>query len=813
MPTSNVRWGDDDSDDEDDMMIQLNASVEEEGEEEDVQNDNYLAWGSVGEMQTAYDSTSAQSNEYRSLADHNNILSRYIHEHDTGILIQSGYLGTSKYIIPLHVPCMVVGHTHKRIAVHDSGTTKLAQTVLVSCLMNESKHLTRLSGLKRIEAILNLADKSMSINDLAPPGFTVSVTIVQDDVQTSSPVVLGYSGTAAEYGPMDLSVDHERCIYRVQTGCPSTRYRNPAGLGATMLCNSVVLMHPDVNQYLIGTSHRIPSSEQKGFLCMCSGSPSAALKGLVRYAVSGSVCRVYSMGVNRCMKEMISYIRNLDCDCRSVRPRVIWRIAGLDTEICEWCCRGLVSLIHKMSNSDNPHCLTFHEGTLGPQRLITLSFCTGALMRLDTQLEWVDSKSQSTGFHDFQMVCSPIVGLVPYIERINPIRAALLNVYMAQTICTPCCRYHPNMVLIPKYSEGLIGSPLEYLRGTMYEDHQVPGLNLMCAFVNTQFTYEDGMVMSRSAAKRFEYECRVSVHMDPIGNRVPSIGTIIEPHSVPWWQNHFRGIVHSINPAPQGMVRVIVVANCWPVNGDKFTTLHGQKGVVTILDDNKMPCIKGRPVDIVIGSSSVVKRQTLSQMIEAAMNMHCVDHMEQGRTYGYDEIERDFGMQRSPREPVIDAALRHYTSSISVDGIYPIRQIKTTRYNFVSHQDQVRVNYGIIRVMQSSYLASFRVSATASVTGPNRINPDTSSSRGGSRSLGEMEVMQMLANGLSYTLSEFSIRSDTRIVEVCMSCRCMTVMCSCASDSHTVDRMYIPNRLYRFALHAYIAYQLKVTLS
>lgn len=54
------------------------------------------------------------------------------------------------------------------------------------------------------------------------------------------------------------------------------------------------------------------------------------------------------------------------------------------------------------------------------------------------------------------------------------------------------------------------------------------------------------------------------------------------------------------------------------VNGDKMTTLHGQKDIITIPDDRLMPCIQGRHAEIVIPSASILKRGTSSQVIEAA---------------------------------------------------------------------------------------------------------------------------------------------------------------------------------------------------
>jgi hypothetical protein len=207
-------------------------------------------------------------------------------------------------------------------------------------------------------------------------------------------------------------------------------------------------------------------------------------------------------------------------------------------------------------------------------------------------------------------------------------RVSLLNTYVAQAICSPACKYHAGMILIPQYSDRLIATDCPAILGDAISQYHIPGLNLFCIFMNMEETYEDGMVLSRTAANRFKYISNISMYLHASRDDIPTIHSTILPHSVPWWQNHFDGVVSSIEGIGNGKVKLVVVFHCLPVNGDKFTTLHGQKGVVTILDDYRMPSINGKTADIVIASSSIIKRQTTSQLLEAASNMHCVTHME-----------------------------------------------------------------------------------------------------------------------------------------------------------------------------------------
>jgi DNA-directed RNA polymerase beta subunit len=95
-----------------------------------------------------------------------------------------------------------------------------------------------------------------------------------------------------------------------------------------------------------------------------------------------------------------------------------------------------------------------------------------------------------------------------------------------------------------------------------------------------------------------------------------------------WWQNHFGVMVSQIDTIPSGGLRIFALHERSPVNGDKFTASHGQRGAVTVLDDCFMPSTNGGTADIVTGSSSAIRRQTASQLLEAACGQCCVENME-----------------------------------------------------------------------------------------------------------------------------------------------------------------------------------------
>jgi hypothetical protein len=149
----------------------------------------------------------------------------------------------------------------------------------------------------------------------------------------------------------------------------------------------------------------------------------------------------------------------------------------------------------------------------------------------------------------------------------------------------PNCRYDSSRVLVPLYRSRplMVLGDREVSDGS--EEYTIPGLNLFTVFMNNDLTYEDGIAMSLSAANKFQYLC---VKQVPIRNGpdVPVKGTKVSPMSKSWWQVPFEGTVVSSKFVSRDLTRLSVSFVGSPVNGDKFTTFHGQKGVVTIVTDD-----------------------------------------------------------------------------------------------------------------------------------------------------------------------------------------------------------------------------------
>jgi hypothetical protein len=71
---------------------------------------------------------------------------------------------------------------------------------------------------------------------------------------------------------------------------------------------------------------------------------------------------------------------------------------------------------------------------------------------------------------------------------------------------------------------------------------------------------------------------------------------------------------------------------------------------VTVLNDWEMPSVKGKSTEMVIGSSAIFKRGTVSQVIEAACGMYCYKKGIEACTMSGNEVLEHFTSEYS-RKP------------------------------------------------------------------------------------------------------------------------------------------------------------------
>ena len=75
-----------------------------------------------------------------------------------------------------------------------------------------------------------------------------------------------------------------------------------------------------------------------------------------------------------------------------------------------------------------------------------------------------------------------------------------------------------------------------------------------------------------------------------------------------------------------------------------------------------------------------------------------------------------------------------------------------------------------------------------------------------------MKITQLLVSSMTNMLIEFSMSSDIRVVQICMSCRTISMICECLNGPKQENSMRIFNLLLNFDLSTYIAHKTRILL-
>lgn len=198
----------------------------------------------------------------------------------------------------------------------------------------------------------------------------------------------------------------------------------------------------------------------------------------------------------------------------------------------------------------------------------------------------------------YEALLSAAINIMSFLSYLNPIRAALVNIYLNQAVFSPTSIYDGTVTSVSEYKSKLLMISL-YL-DKCHSDllSSIPGLNLYILFMNNELTYEYGLVINISAAKRFKYIAYHKIMISVGSTNVLIVGDIIDPFESKWCHNVDQGKLISIKCVTIGSFRVKV--HELAVNGRKCNTLYGSKGVFTILPDHMMPKVRGRTADLII---------------------------------------------------------------------------------------------------------------------------------------------------------------------------------------------------------------------
>ena len=201
-----------------------------------------------------------------------------------------------------------------------------------------------------------------------------------------------------------------------------------------------------------------------------------------------------------------------------------------------------------------------------------------------------------------------------------------------------------------------------------------------------------------------------------------------------------------LNPGVIKMVKVWVAKKHKISVGDKLTGYHGDKGIVTkVVPEYDMPYTEdGRPVDILLGPASMIRRMNLGQILETHISNIAIQKGEKlvvepfsrYQVKSYIEEAKNMGINTDPKVTLYDPRTGEpYENKITVGY----------RYFF-----------------KLNHLADDKVHARS--TGPYTLvtqQPVRGKAQKGGRRFGEMEVWALEAHGVPNLLHEMlTIKSD-----------------------------------------------------
>ena len=253
---------------------------------------------------------------------------------------------------------------------------------------------------------------------------------------------------------------------------------------------------------------RVTVPQHNNYLCGIFTSTSASLERLVRCVTTGIVYRTWEAGVRQQMISLLLQAMNASCS-RCMRGSIIIQVAGMNMRMCNRCWYTMEWSINNMNLESRGHSITIHHKTYLSK---VLPMCSGSMLRISPQTLMYEDTVTSSMPPLFKTALCPSLTYIPFLEYTSPTRCGLFNVYIYQCLSLPACIYKASVTLVPVYRQVpiLISENLEYDVGN--ESYaSFPGLNLNVVFLNHYLTYEDSMIMSRSASMRFQYEAFVKV--------------------------------------------------------------------------------------------------------------------------------------------------------------------------------------------------------------------------------------------------------------------------------------------------------------
>jgi hypothetical protein len=321
----------------------------------------------------------------------------------------------------------------------------------------------------------------------------------------------------------------------------------------------------------------------------------------------------------------------------------------------------------------------------------------------------------------------------------------------------------------------------------------MPGQNVVVCFAALPWNYEDGIVVSQKFADMggFSNTSIVPVRLREREN-IPEVGERLCGKKYKWWKvpcssscicytgqrkdnvisvkREPTGIVHSVKTTKDGGISVHVLSFSQFNSGDKLGSIHGQKGVATIMPYHDLPPIitkhgESMIADVYISPASVISRQTHGIVYESGASWRAARDGKVGldAMFDLDDIETETcQMIMNP-----------------FDGTPIMRVNRET-----NKPELVKATYGMISLIAQTQTTREKHHLTHNVEGKYALNVVPGRGSGGGVSRSEMDAHVAYANGTTAALEELVLRENTIVDHVCTECFRIMELCGCGTDEN-----------------------------
>lgn len=380
------------------------------------------------------------------------------------------------------------------------------------------------------------------------------------------------------------------------------------------------------------------------------------------------------------------------------------------------------------------------------------------------------------------------VCMVPFMGRIPTTRLSLASSFIKQSISWPYSSDSRRIKPLYVRTKPLVYTTTDAKHMMNNTSELIGGINMMCGLIESHYTFEDGMIVASSVARKTRFSIEKVLYLKASDACRLSVGDKLDVDTHQFWIYNRVGTVLNISATQNH--DVVHVAVRWIEqlsDGWKFTTRGGHKGAITIVDDNDMPRVDGVMMQCCIGSKTNTSRKsvaTLMEMNSVGLDSDCDPHIV---------------LSSILSTKIAVVVLSYYDHMTFRSGNV---QLLDPRNNTLSNVVKcssgnnivVRANYGMLRIMININDPTLRLNYTRKLPTQNTM---TSRSE---VSIGEMEFTQLIANSMTKCATELILRGGGLRIEVCTRCRVL-LGCICVDGERGSVAYILVNRsLLKYAV-------------